>query len=185
MPRLTLAACRPLALRLLPRVCAEGLIAPFRSWKHPAAASYLRTMEAGREFPDALRAMSPRLPAVLEGLLILGATRGVLDYVAEDIRHTWPDVSPLLRKYRTLPAALCVSEACLSREVGKLFRRAAAERASSVVLKAGGEQVYLGVKPVRVIEEGLARIHAAMRSAPGGTRRILRRGRRTLRVAFA
>ena len=193
MRRLSLKACRPLALHVLPRVRREGLLKPFRAWKHPAAAPLLEALEAGEEFDDALARAG--LPPTLESLLSLGSRQGVLDLVCEDIRETYArrrtepsilkDLNVLALKYRSRnPAVRCMSEACFAREVGMLARRAKTEKAREVVLKPDGEQVYLGVKPVRVRLEGMARVHAAMRERVKGRRHTLCLDGWSVRVSF-
>lgn len=193
--RLSLEACRPLALRILPRICREGLVKPFRSWKHPAATALLKGLKDGKDFPTALRGMSPRLPGLLEPLLARGARRGVLDHVCEDIRDTYArrrtepslrkDLGALALKYRSRnPAVMCLSEACFDREIGMLTRRARTEKAREVILKADGEQVYLGHKPVKVRMEGLDRVHAAMRERFGGRGRTVCLDGWSVRLSF-
>ena len=193
MKRLGIEDCRTLALRILPRLCKEGLVDPFRSWRSPAAPSLLQALKEGCAFQDALKRMSPRLPQVLEELLLLGLQLRMIDYLAEDIRQAYRSprglktrLDALLRKWRTgNPSVVCINGSCLEREVGKILRRARAEKASEVVLKADGEQVYLGVKPVRVIEGGMAGVHAALKLDHRGRHSTLRQGGSSVRLTFA
>ena len=191
MRRLSLESCRPLALRILPRIRREGLVKPFRAWR--PATTYLEAMQGGSEFPAALRRIG--LPEPLEALQALGARRGVLDHVCEDIqvtyarRRTQPsilkDLSVLILKYRSRdPQVACMSEACFAREIEMLARRAKTEKAREVIVKADGEQVYLGVKPVRVRMEGLDRTRTALRARFGARGRTVCLDGWSVRVRF-
>jgi hypothetical protein len=177
-PTLTLADCRAFIPHFHHGILTTGLFAPLRSFRgtpamEAAAASLHAAFADGRTFP----AMSPRFPAPVEELLLLGNERSQLDLALADLSAAcaaatgdddWlDDVARRTDAFRARPTNAAMCDTCFERDLVQVFRRAAVEGADEVLLAYDADgrlaQRYLAAKPVRVTVPAHPMLYASIR----------------------
>ena len=176
MDRLLLTDCGRFFAHYLDGLLNIGMLEPLQTYQaaseqvearvEAGVRSWHQALAEGRSFLESVLAMTPRFPACVEELLILGEQRSCLDAVVGDLDGLCACIADeellldaaarLLDGYRNRSHAGAICEGCCARDLLKILHRGELEAASEVLLEQEGElffhQRYLGVKPVRISE---------------------------------
>ncbi|MCC6574862.1 MAG: hypothetical protein IT462_13870 [Planctomycetes bacterium] len=186
--RLSHADSAPLLQRVYVGALTTGLLQPLISFANSirnlagiAARTWHDAMMGGKTPEEAMRKMEPGLPAKVEELLAIGMKNGTLDYVLADVLDVYATViaddardeafKALLTRYKSAKPTTVACAGCVARELDKIWRRAATENATDVVIQQDGDrfmiQTYASVKAVRISEASGSYVFNALKATLG------------------